>query len=202
MRPFILCLLGLVLGFTGCVGGRSPQARFFQLQPPVDAAVAQKRLPSGITVSVKPVILESYLRQPQMAVRVKPQEVVYREFTRWAEPLDRNITRVVTDDLRKLFQTDRIAILPQIDDRSEMITLSIEVISFEAQPDGQVRLKATWLAGYGVASRTGSLDTFAKPASGDESDIVEAQSKLLAVLSLKIADQISALANAPKGTGE
>jgi hypothetical protein len=197
MRAYVVVLLaGLSLSLTACIGGRSPDARFFQLQPSMELAPMKGGVDPAVFIVVKPVSLEAYLRQPQMADRVGPHEVKYDEFSRWAEPLDRNITRVVTENLRRLLKTDRIAVLPQGLAGEKIVTLFAEVKRFERQPDGTAILSAGWLVQCEpeeLAPKLGTADLTAYILGQTADDVAAAQSKLLADLSARMAADIAAM---------
>jgi uncharacterized lipoprotein YmbA len=190
---FALGLAGLALSLTACVGGRSPEARFFQLQPVPPAADAPAIDPS-IFIAIKNVNLEAYLRQPRMAERINSHEVRYREFRRWAEPLDRNITRVITENLRQLLKTELLATTPPAGEAHPVLSLQTEIKRFERQPDGRVLLSASWLIQpphtTPAPSKAGTADLFSMVVSGDASDITSAQSTLLSELSARIASDL------------
>jgi hypothetical protein len=196
----VLLSAGLALGLTGCVGGHSPDARFFHLQPASDVTPLSAPLDPAYFIVVKPVALESYLRQPQIADRVSTYEVTYGEFSRWAEPLDRNITRVVTENLRRILRTDRIAVVPQAVQGEKIITVMLEVKQFERQPDGHTALSAAWLLQSeqeGGAVRTGTADLKAPVAAGAPTEeAVAVQSRLLADLSGRIAADLEGMVKA------
>ncbi|MBI2813224.1 MAG: membrane integrity-associated transporter subunit PqiC [Opitutae bacterium] len=85
-----LCALSSVLGLLSACNLPQPQAdtvRHFTLSTPAatpaDGAV------------VRPVQLAGHLRGRPMAVRVAPNEVIYNEDVRWAEPLDDAITQLL-----------------------------------------------------------------------------------------------------------
>lgn len=85
-----LCLLTSVLCLAGCNVLPEPQpdaVRHFTLSGPVATA------PDG--AMVRQVQLAGHLRGRQMAVRIAPNEVIYNEDVRWAEPLDDAITSVL-----------------------------------------------------------------------------------------------------------
>ena len=193
----ILASLCLAVSLSACVGGRSPNARFFQLQPSPALTPVGEALPSDVFVVVKNVTLETYLRQPQLASRVANHEIVYGEFTRWAEPLDRNISRVVTENLRTLLQSGHVAIVSQTFKGEKIVTLMLEVTRFEPNEDGTVHLKAGWLVtreGAGQVARVGGADLATRTGSKPE-EIVAAQSQLLAELAAKIAPDVLAVAD-------
>lgn len=84
---------GAGLGLLALFGCSLPQpqvdrTRHFTLGEPAGAVVADG-------VRVRPVLLAGHLRNRALAVRVGPNEVIYLEEARWAEPLDEAITQLL-----------------------------------------------------------------------------------------------------------
>lgn len=203
MRILTMSLLSVAaLALSACVGGHSPSARFFQLQATPPLAHAGEKLNPAVFIAVNPVNLESYLRKPQVALRVQPHEVKYDEFNRWAEPLERNITRVIAENLRAALSTDHVAIITQGFATKNTITLVTAVKQFERQPDGSVLLNADWQLVRNAKTNAAALGTatWTVPATGNSmEDLAAAQSKLLGDLSARIAADILALAETGNG---
>ena len=190
MTATTLCLIG-------CVGGRSPSARFFQLQPAPDlASAAATPLDPGYAVILRTVTLESYLNRSQMVNRVSPYEINYRELARWAEPLDGNITRVLAENLRRLLQTDRVAIFPQVAPELRSMTVNVDISRFEGKPGDQAVLDAAWIVRMEADGKTvnGHKDLSTPVASNRVEDATAAQAGLLADLSKLIAADVLSLA--------
>lgn len=92
MKPWVVCLC--TLSFTACLSSsRSPEARFYQLQP-VRMEVEDVSFPYD-GVLVDDVETAEYLDRPQMVVRQGEHRLDYLEFDRWAEPLDENFADVL-----------------------------------------------------------------------------------------------------------
>lgn len=84
---FQLSALSLLLAACNLPSPQADTVRHFTLSGPVAAAM------DGATV--RPVQLAGHLRGRLMAVRVAPNEVIYLEDVRWAEPLDDAITQLL-----------------------------------------------------------------------------------------------------------
>jgi uncharacterized lipoprotein YmbA len=68
--------------------------RFFVLSDPASAA-APAPAPGAVRVGLRAIRLESYLRRKEMVVRTGANEVEFRDYRRWAEPLDAAVGRVL-----------------------------------------------------------------------------------------------------------
>src|SRR5271156_3207024 len=84
----------------------SPQAdrsKFFILSPVSDSAGITARPSSTspdsqLTVGVGPISFPDYLRRLAMVTRVSPNRIDLSDERRWAEPLDKNFTRVLSEN--------------------------------------------------------------------------------------------------------
>lgn len=198
-RILSLVMAATALCLIGCVGGKSPSARFFQLQPVVDlASTAETPLDAAYAVILRPVTLESYLNRSQMVNRVSPYEINYRELARWAEPLDGNITRVLAENLRRLLQTDCVAIFPHAAPELRSMTINVDISRFEGKPGDQAVLNAAWIVRMETNGKVvNQYKKFSAPVAGTRiEDAAAAQAGLLADLSKLIAEDVLSLATA------
>ncbi len=104
MRVYDCRFLSVLISLLLCAGcASSPSARYFSLEAmPVSGGNADGRR----LVGIGPVGMARYLKRPQMVTRGANNEMLLDEFSRWAEPLDDVLPRVLTSDLA--------ALLPQI----------------------------------------------------------------------------------------
>jgi uncharacterized protein len=98
LRPLALCAVLGVLGLlAACNVVPPPQddpTRYFVLSDPAFEA-AQAPAAGALRIGLKAIRLESYLGRKEMVVRTGENEVEFRDFRRWAEPLGAAIGRVV-----------------------------------------------------------------------------------------------------------
>lgn len=103
-RPAVLVpalIPGLLLALTACNLAQPAQddpTRYFVLSDP---AARQGEAPAAGTlrIGLRAVRLEGYLKRKEMVVRTGENEVEFRDFRRWAEPLDAGIARVIRSRL-------------------------------------------------------------------------------------------------------
>ena len=192
----VACLL--ILG--GCLGGgsRTPPTRFYVLNS-LHSSESQTRpvtVLNAATIGVGPIQLTQVLDRPQIVTRTSKNEIRIAEFSRWAEPLRDNFLRVLADNLSILLSTDRIAIFPWKTTIPITYQVAMEVSRFDGEPGKNVVLRARWVV-FGkdgdrlLAERQTDLS-----ASADNDTIaamVAAQIRLVAILSLEIAEEIKRL---------
>jgi len=92
-------ILGLASALAGCSVVPAPQedpTRYFVLSGvPASAGPVQ----GSLRIGVRTVRLAAYLNRREMVVRAGANEVEFRDYRRWAEPLDAGIARVVRSAL-------------------------------------------------------------------------------------------------------
>lgn len=135
-----LCLL-----FLGCAAA-SPPVEYYLLTPAVDPAPAASGEGDRLLrkIALRPVSLPDVLGRPQLIVRTGETTVRVAEFHRWAGSLNREIARVLIENLNLLLHdlpafaaTDDLATDPDL-------TVSVQVLRFDGQPGGEVELNALW----------------------------------------------------------
>jgi len=98
IRPLLPCavvgLLGLLAACNVVPPAEDDPTRYFVLSDPASAAVAAPAA-GGARIGLRHVNLESYLKKKEMVVRTGENEIEFRDFRRWAEPLDAAIVRVL-----------------------------------------------------------------------------------------------------------
>jgi len=141
----VLCLLLLV----GCLSVPIPQAekdptRFYVLSTssaPVTGAPAA----AGPAIHLRQVELANYLRARPLIVRRGDNEIEFREFARWGEPLEQGIGRVLREELLARGAAGTV-LAPGLRGPSVAydFELTVRVLAFEGEADGTVAVRAVW----------------------------------------------------------
>ena len=181
----------------------SPQpdrSKFFILTPVSDSAgmaakPASTSPDSQLTIGVGPVGFPDYLRRLAVVTRVAPNRIDLSDEQRWAEPLDKNFTRVLSENLATLLDTQRIEKYPWALRTKVDYQIEIDVQRFETTSDGQAQLIASWIIRDGQSSKIlyASQTTAGAPAGADEVSASSALSSDLATLSKEIASRVTHL---------
>ena len=193
-------MAGVLAGVAGLVlGGCSllPQAqtdptRFFVLSV---QSVTPEAAPAGKSpvVHLRPVEVASYIKAKPIIVRRGDNEIEFREFARWGEPLELGIGRVLREDLvaRGAAGTVLAAGLRATDSDYDY-TLVVRVLACEGGTDGAVHFRAVWeLATTGLAPKLaapGDLRPAGLRWDGKSGGALAAQlSKAVAILAEDVA---------------
>jgi len=181
----------------------SPQpdrSKFFILSPVSDSAgmaakPASTSPASQLSIGVGPVEFPDYLRRLAVVTRVAPNRIELSDERRWAEPLDKNFTRVLSENLATLLDTQRIEKYPWPLTTKVDYQIEVEVQRFETTSDGQSQLVANWIIRDGRSGKIlyASRTTAGAPAGADEASASSALSSDLATLSKEIASRVTEL---------
>lgn len=194
------CKLGMVLcliTLSGCLLKSQP-AQYYTLNP-MQRPEARPDFKPRFTVSVGPVILPDSLKRPQIAIRTNENQVGFSEFHKWAGPLKDDAKRILAENLGILLaeegatvSTDELLFEPDY-------RVVVNINRFDGVPGETARLNAVWTL-KDLKSQINSVtqSLFTEKVSGpDYTDLVNAQSRTLASLSLEIAAEINKLRKSP-----
>jgi uncharacterized protein len=185
---------------AGCsvLAPQPDRSRFYILTPVSDggaiAAVPALTSPvSPLSIGVGPVDFPDYLRRLPVVTRVAPNRIELSDEKRWAEPLDKNFIRVLTENLATLLNTYRIEKYPWALKTRVGYRIEVNVQRFEANSEGQTQLIASWIIRDGMSDKIlyASETTTGSPAGTDEASVSAALSSDLATLSKEIALRVT-----------
>jgi hypothetical protein len=138
--------LSAALALAGCsiLQPQPDPSRFYVLTASVEEAAVPAGGADELMLGLGPIKLPDYLDRAQMVTRVGPNQVVFSEFERWAERLERNFSRVLGENLSRLLGTEKIISLPAFIPAPLRFEVPIEVLRFESDDRGVVELWARW----------------------------------------------------------
>jgi hypothetical protein len=145
-HPLILFGAGLgMLGSTGCQilpEAQLDPTRFYVL---ATAAAAVAPAAGAPVVRVRAIEVAEYLRGRPMIVRRGGNEIEFREFARWGEPLEAGVGRVVREELLARGAAAAV-LLPggRREASNATFELSLRVLAAEGGSDGSVQFRAGW----------------------------------------------------------
>lgn len=181
-----------LLALAACAAPLQP--RYYTLSaelPPARTSTA-----AGYRVAIGPVSVPEALDRPQLVLRAAPYRYAISDANRWAEPLKREIPRVLAQDVAQRLPAALVAAYTQYGGQEADFRVLIDVLRFESAPGEAAVFEAAW----SVRDRTGKrlheahfALTETVNAAGVE-PIVAAHRKALTALAREIADALGALA--------
>ncbi|MGR8932516.1 MAG: PqiC family protein [Gammaproteobacteria bacterium] len=143
----------LALSLAGCVGGAtSPASNFYLLEPIAGSNDTHSIERERISVGLSPVKVPDYIDRPQIVTARAQNAYHLSEFNRWAEALDRNITRVLARNLTMLVPADVWLTRSSSLAKQAAFRLGVNILEYHVDPQGQAILTAQW-----TVSKNGKL---------------------------------------------
>jgi uncharacterized lipoprotein YmbA len=189
MKKILSILVVVMLAFSGCAS--TEPTRFYLLSPEANPApIAGVAEQTNITIVIGAIRLPEYLKRSQIVTRLSENEL-----DRWAEPLERNFTQVLTQNIEQLLHcrcTSALAtkLPPGITHRIE-----VDVVRM----DGILGQKASLEAWWSIYTPEKKIlltrrSSITQPVKGRGYEaFVQAQSKALFDFSREIATAIGEL---------
>lgn len=122
----------------GCA--QSAPARFYTLSAMARPTAAKFQH----AISLGPILIPSVVDRPQMVTRLGQNEVRIDEFNRWAVPLQKDIARVIADNLAVKLGSAHVTVFPQSTPDTSAIRIAIDIRSFESVEGKNVTIDAHW----------------------------------------------------------
>ena len=180
----VLGLLFITL-LTSCVA--TPPTNLYMISGLSNDVQSATRAKSKVMVGVGPVSLPAYLNRPQIVTRTSPNKLAVAEFDRWAEPLEKLIQRVLSENLSVLLNSDTVFTLPRRRLSEVDIQVEVEVFRFDTAPDGVVELTARW----SVYTRGGKKLAAAKKSTIRERAAVQADYETIVITMSRVMERLS-----------
>lgn len=181
----------LLAACNGGLGAASPPSRYYVLssvEATAQPSPAQYR--EGPVVGVATVTMPEYLKNSGILTRDRTNEIVRAEFDQWAGPLSDEITRVLSENLSVLLQSDRVVSASGRRSAPLDYLIDVDLGRFERDPSGVIHLNAHWSVWRddGRALVTMKRSRLTEPLSGPGyGEIAGAMSSALQKLSREIA---------------
>lgn len=174
----------------------APRERYYALSGNVDTQPASQNAPARFGVVIGPISIPEVVNRPQIVVLKGDSEVSVAEQSRWAEPLDSGIARVMTDNLAQRLTGARISSFTHSRTVTADYRVLIDVQRFDSTLGEGVHDEFLWTvratAKEGVVK---SGRTIAREAAqgGEYAALVAAHNRALTILSRDIASAIEAM---------
>ncbi len=130
-RGALLCLMGAVAGCNVVPPPQEDATRYYILSDSAALGGQAGAAQGGLRIGLRTVRLEGYLKRRDMVVRTGPNEVDFRDYRLWAEPLDAAIARAVQSSLLASPGVSQAWIEPFPVDQARDFDVSIEVTRCE-----------------------------------------------------------------------
>ncbi len=155
----------LLVPLTGCIGGSTPPAQFYLLEPISEGASSASGISTKPMIALGPVRIPRYIDRPQIVTASGKNAYQLNEFNRWAESLDDNISRVLAQNLSRLAPVDVVLANASNRARQAQLRVSVNILEFHVNPQGQAGLNAQWQIFHGEDIIVNKQVSYRSPAS-------------------------------------
>ncbi|MBM3618221.1 MAG: membrane integrity-associated transporter subunit PqiC [Alphaproteobacteria bacterium] len=200
MKKNTLPLVAALFALSACtgnldnlnnIGKESDPAKFYALSvAPKAAGEAAQSAPQ--VIGIGPVSVADYLDRSHIVVRKSPTELELGEFDRWAGKLDKEIQRVLVENLAQGDSNRSVIAHPWRGAVNPDVSVELAIDRFERDVDGKAKLSASWQvftrdSREPVAFRQWSAE---KDAAAGYPALTTALSELVAELSVEVASTL------------
>lgn len=194
---YSLLVLLLLPSLIAC-GGRSPSVAYYTLNTiEQESPELENSETFDIAIGIGPVTIPESLKRTHIATRLNDNRLSFNEFHRWSGLLEKDISAVLGDNLGFLLGTDQIAFFPWIKAFKPDYRVTVEIVQFDSNLDGNAVLSARWTvtdADGTMILASGKSRYRQELASSSYLAVVAVESQLLAKLSRELAEELKSLA--------
>jgi uncharacterized protein len=184
---------------AGCVslGPQADPSRFFALAslPRTGQRVQDAAGNNALALGIGPIKFPAYLDRPQFVTRISQNRFAVAENDRWAEPLEENFSRILSQNLSILLHTERVVSYPWERSQSPTYQVQVEVLRFEPNAERIVELWARWSISDNTRKLVSVRESYLTQPARDKSTegSVASMSAVANDLSKEIAETVRAL---------
>ncbi len=194
--PYLILALALALATgTGC---SRPNVEMLHTLGPISLETAKPAPPlTSMALEVMPVRLPAALQRSQLVTEGGPGTLSLLETHRWGNGLDKDIQRVLVENLSRLMGTDTVVAYPYGERIKATHRLEVDVHRLAGRPGGTLTLEATWIVvrpqgGQALLFRRATLQ---RPVQGQDAEaLVAAHNLIIGDLAREISAELMALA--------
>ncbi|MDE3246084.1 MAG: membrane integrity-associated transporter subunit PqiC, partial [Acidobacteriota bacterium] len=136
----------LFLALAAGMGCSRPNLEVLHTLSPISAGVPKPTTSAAtVALEVMPVRLPEALHRPQLVVELRPGALSLLESHRWGNGLDKDIQRVLVENLSLLLASDTVVAYPYGERIQATRRLEIIVDRMDGGLGGTLTLQATWM---------------------------------------------------------
>ena len=185
------------LALAGGLGCAKPNMEVLHILRPMEPASATPPLPrSSLALEIMPVRLPESLQRPQLVIEISPGALKLLEAQRWGNGLDKDLQRVLNENLTLLTGSQAVVPFPYGERAKATHRLEVDVHRLDGAPGGTLTLQATWMVTrpQGGPALLLRRTTLQRPIQGPDAEaIVAAHNLILGDLSQVIAVELKGL---------
>ncbi|HCY84461.1 MAG TPA: hypothetical protein DHV36_04930 [Desulfobacteraceae bacterium] len=162
---------------SGCLGTRPVIPTTYYLINPAayDAALKDAGTAAAApSVDIAALRLPRYLEKPQIVVRDSRNRLSMAEYHQWAGNLRKNLLRTLAGNLSFLLDTPNVTMAPFRPPAAPDARVEVEIMGFEADETGKVRLSVQWrLSGKNATASVARMSEFSGSGSSPSGTVMK-----------------------------
>jgi uncharacterized protein len=193
-------IIGIPLLAMACtvLPAQKDTTQFFILTPTSEAGTSSSfpiTSHQELSIGLGPIEFPGYLKRREIVTRVSGDQLQLSQSKRWAESLDSNFQRVLSQDLATRLATERILLFPWYGRPSIDYQVEIQVHRFDTDATNGSQLDARWIIKDGRSGREllAKESKVSSPVTATDVAGSEALSSDLNTLSANIAQSLVGL---------
>ena len=187
----------LTLALAAGIGCARPNLEVLHTLGPIPLETAKPTPPLiPIALEVMPVRLPAALQRPQLVTEASPGVLSLLESHRWGNGLDKDIQRVLVENLSLLTGSNAMVAYPYGERIKATHRLEVDIHRLVGRPGGTLTLEATWIVAPPQGGQALLLrrTTLQRPVQGQDAEaLVAAHNLIIGDLSREIARELRAL---------
>jgi uncharacterized protein len=147
LRLVWCCLIGMLLLQMACtvLPAQKDTTQFFILTPTSQPLASGSTHDRELSIGLGPINFPGYLKRREIVSRLSGGQLSLSDNKRWAESLDANFQRVLSQDLGMQLGTQRIVLFPWYGRPDIDYQVEVQVHRFDTGADNQSHLDARWI---------------------------------------------------------
>jgi len=178
----------------GCRSATPPIAFYTLTGVPADGTTSVEATKDPVIIGIDSVKIPDYLDTPRIMTRSATHRIHFSEFNRWGGSLNRDIQRVVAENISRLLSIRPLVVMPENIQITPAYRICLDIHRFEGNMGEAVRLKAVWVFLETEPEKRilerGTAAIVAPVSGMDYNALVSAHDKALAEMSKEIASAI------------
>ena len=138
----LLIVCALIFSLQACIGGRSVPAQYQLLTARAEKNTAAPL--AGKSIGIGPVQVAQFLQRPQIVTHGGGTQLDVEENSRWGEPLEQGIQRVLLQNIAALTGAETRN-FPWRQNATPDYALRIDIIDLDKLSNGESTLEANWI---------------------------------------------------------
>jgi uncharacterized protein len=147
LRLVWCCPIAMLLLQMACtvLPAQKDTTQFFILTPASQPLASGSTLDRELSIGLGPINFPGYLKRREIVSRLSGDQLSLSDNKRWAESLDANFQRVLSQDLGMQLGTQRIVLFPWYGRPDIDYQVEVQVHRFDTGADNQSHLDARWI---------------------------------------------------------